>query len=258
MTLTRLKLERMPDWENKVSESVIRSHIDNLTEKDWRIISYHQKLSEDFIREFSDKVNWNLISCHETLSESFIREFSDKVNWRCISKYQKLSEDFIREFSDKIDWTWPHMQDKLYVLESKSEILSDLEKVGYRQVAKKLTHIIHALVLHAAKNRLHFSTQELSTIKKVLESQYFTAILGYGIGKTIPDSESEFWTHLADEFRISGLDLAVETGIDDLLLSIATQTSDIFQLRFEETEASFSEIEENETELNEELKFKFC
>ena len=38
------------------------------------------------------------------LSEDFIREFQDKVDWDCISKYQNLSEDFIREFQDKVDW----------------------------------------------------------------------------------------------------------------------------------------------------------
>ena len=33
------------------------------------------------------------------MSEDFIREFKDKVNWSYISYSQKLSEDFIREFN---------------------------------------------------------------------------------------------------------------------------------------------------------------
>ena len=28
-----------------------------------------------------DKVNWKGISCYQTLSEDFIREFKDKVDW---------------------------------------------------------------------------------------------------------------------------------------------------------------------------------
>jgi hypothetical protein len=75
-------------------------------EFDWYMISYYQALSEDFIREFADKVNWYQISRHQTLSEPFIREFADKVDWRHISSSQTLSEPFIRDFADKIDWYW--------------------------------------------------------------------------------------------------------------------------------------------------------
>ena len=50
----------------------------------WGQISGYQKLPEDFIREFQDKVNWNIISEYQTLSEDFIREFQDKVNWNII------------------------------------------------------------------------------------------------------------------------------------------------------------------------------
>ena len=48
-------------------------------------------------------VNWYNISRNQTLSENFIREFADKVNWYSISKYQILSESFIREFADRLD-----------------------------------------------------------------------------------------------------------------------------------------------------------
>ena len=67
-------------------------------EKYWDYISLFQKLSEDFIREFKDRVNWIYISYYQTLSEYFIREFKDKVDWIMISHCQDLSEDFIREF----------------------------------------------------------------------------------------------------------------------------------------------------------------
>ena len=70
----------------------------------WRALSRHNRLTEDFIREFKDKVDWYFISAYHHLSEDFIREFEDKVNWVCISEYQHLSEDFIREFKDKVDW----------------------------------------------------------------------------------------------------------------------------------------------------------
>jgi hypothetical protein len=71
---------------------------------DWEEISYHQKLSEDFIREFADYVNWWSISSKQKLSEEYIREFADDVDWEWISKNQKLSENFIKEFADKVNW----------------------------------------------------------------------------------------------------------------------------------------------------------
>ena len=71
---------------------------------DWVKISKHQKLSEEFIREFQYKVWWKDISRYQKLSEDFIRAFKDEVCWVTISRYQKLSETFIREFKDKVYW----------------------------------------------------------------------------------------------------------------------------------------------------------
>ena len=70
----------------------------------WYWVSQHQHLSEDFIREFKDRVHWGCISDYQNLSEDFIREFKNKVDWACISAYQHLSEDFIREFADQVYW----------------------------------------------------------------------------------------------------------------------------------------------------------
>ena len=72
--------------------------------QNWRALSRHNGLTEDFIREFQDKVHWNCISIYQYLSEEFIREFKDDVVWNLISIYQHLSEDFIREFKDRVDW----------------------------------------------------------------------------------------------------------------------------------------------------------
>ena len=84
-----------------LSEDFIREYKDKV---DWLDISTYPRLSEDFIREFQDKVYWWIISQYQTLSEDFIREFQDKVSWGTISYTQELSEDFIREFKDKVDW----------------------------------------------------------------------------------------------------------------------------------------------------------
>ena len=46
---------------------------------------------------------WYYVSRDEKLSEDFIREFQDKVDWKFISWYQKLSKEFIKEFISRLD-----------------------------------------------------------------------------------------------------------------------------------------------------------
>ena len=83
----------------RLSENFIKEFKDKV---DWDNISAYQHLSEDFIREFKDNVSWYRISSCHRLSEEFIREFKDRVYWGCISQYQRLSKEFIEEFKDKI------------------------------------------------------------------------------------------------------------------------------------------------------------
>ena len=86
-----------------LTEEFIREFADMF---DWEYISKCQHLSEDFIWEFKDYVDWDYISSYQHLSEAFIREFADRVNWTYISMYQHLSEDFIREFKENVKWGW--------------------------------------------------------------------------------------------------------------------------------------------------------
>jgi hypothetical protein len=51
-------------------------------------------------------VNWDSISYNQNLSEDFIREFQDRVYWAGISRKQKLSEAFIREFQNRVKWDY--------------------------------------------------------------------------------------------------------------------------------------------------------
>ncbi|HNW67062.1 MAG TPA: hypothetical protein PKO10_07670, partial [Aliarcobacter cryaerophilus] len=105
----------------------------------WHNISIYQKLSEEFIKEFSDKVNWYNISIYQKLSEEFIKEFSDKVNWYYISEYQKLSESFIKEYNltiPKDNWLYKTKEDKLSYLKENCngiyEIVDDNYIIAYK------------------------------------------------------------------------------------------------------------------------------
>src|SRR5690606_28635474 len=89
-------------------EDLIRDYGDSISNEDWYFywidISRSKTLSEEFIREFQDKVSWIDISHYQKLSEDFMRKFQDKINWACISHKQNLSEEFIKEFQDEVDW----------------------------------------------------------------------------------------------------------------------------------------------------------
>ena len=50
---------------------------------------------------WDDPIYWKCICKYRELSEDFIREYRNRVNWVYISLCQKLSEEFIMEFIDR-------------------------------------------------------------------------------------------------------------------------------------------------------------
>ena len=60
----------------------------------------NQKILFKFIQT-NKNIDWYSIFYY-TLSENFIREFQDKVNWTQISVNQKLSKKFKEEFKHKL------------------------------------------------------------------------------------------------------------------------------------------------------------
>ena len=50
----------------------------------------------------TDYRRWKHLSEHGGLTEDFIREFADKVDWEYISKHQHLSKEFIEKFKDRL------------------------------------------------------------------------------------------------------------------------------------------------------------
>ena len=68
-------------------------------------------MTERYCREIFEKQGINaktvqLVSSSGSLSEEFMREFADKLDWSVISMHQKLSESFLREIRYKIDWRY--------------------------------------------------------------------------------------------------------------------------------------------------------
>ena len=77
------------------------------------MISCRQILSNDFILEFSEKLNWRWISEYQYINENTIKKCCDKIYWDylCCNSKIKLNENIIRIFKDKVDW-WKFHIDK--------------------------------------------------------------------------------------------------------------------------------------------------
>jgi len=107
------------------------------------------KLTANSLREFQDKVDWldwYWISRYQTLSEDFIREFQDKVNWYCISRYQKLSKSFRKEINIKIldtCWLYKPINFKLkYIKENTNyKVIDDKYIEAYKAVKSNMESV---------------------------------------------------------------------------------------------------------------------
>ena len=136
----------------------INSIVPNLI--DWNKIS-NEKLSEDFVREFQDKVSWRNIFLTGEFTDEFIDEFSDKVPWSYISqkrspsiklysKYRSrvnwasiynhvLSEDFMRHFQTEIHWDKISQKQKIpedLIIEFSDKLMDWLNILRYQKLSE--------------------------------------------------------------------------------------------------------------------------
>lgn len=88
------------------------SHIklyNNMLDVDWIHICINNKLSEDFINAFFDKLDKRLLLCYQRLSiqfmEKYMDKFSDKYK-KFMLIYQKLNISFIEKHKKIIDWKY--------------------------------------------------------------------------------------------------------------------------------------------------------
>ena len=99
-------------WMDNVTIDCIWDNKNLITNKGWFSIIEHKELSndkiEDFVNNIIPQLNinenecWDIISINQKLSEEFIEKYQDKLNWSSISLFQDLSWDFIQKFSKKI------------------------------------------------------------------------------------------------------------------------------------------------------------
>ena len=119
-----------------LSKELLEKCETNPNQIDWFNISRYQKLSEEFIEKFQEKVYWNCISQYQKLSEKFIDKFQEKVYWYYISEYQKLSEKFIEKHNLSIpesSWMYKDKEWKRKYIQDNTEY----EIVGNKVIAYK-------------------------------------------------------------------------------------------------------------------------
>ena len=135
---------------------------------DWDAISRIYYLTDEFIREFQDKVSWSNLSEHQKLSESIMREFEDKIIWGYISMAQSLSEEFIREFQHLLNWNrvsiCQTLSDK-FLIEFKDKIQWD----SYFLSQTASYNIMKRFLLRAKINDFNTVNKDLLTEKQINE-----------------------------------------------------------------------------------------
>lgn len=67
-------------------------------------LEINQTLSPYLINKYQNALNWQLLSKHQSLTEKQIEIHYKFVNWKYISLYQNLSAEFIRKWSQYLDF----------------------------------------------------------------------------------------------------------------------------------------------------------
>ena len=94
-----------------LTEDDIREHADDEGIRDnkqaWDNIISRQKLSESFLREYSEKFNPLYIIYYQTVSKDFVREImtDNEIFWRNLSSSRNINSTYFDEFRHEINWT---------------------------------------------------------------------------------------------------------------------------------------------------------
>lgn len=101
----------------------------------------------------------------------------------------------------------------------KQRLVSDAEKMAYRQGARKGLNMTHAVILYAAQTHLNFDGPKLGVLLEILESDFGKAMLAWGVGEGLYrfKGDNNILRNLSEELRVSGMDLGAEAGLDKLL-----------------------------------------
>ena len=126
------KHKKVMDWDyillyqKHISDDFIIKHKDEITH--WDFLGVHRPVSVFLGHVLYDKINWAALAVTDKLSEEFIREFRDKLDWTRITMgyARKFSDSFIREMKDYIDWYYLFTERKNMSMDFIREIVKKL------------------------------------------------------------------------------------------------------------------------------------
>lgn len=87
----------------KLSTEFIKMHSDKLQ---WDAISRYQNITNDLAESCEHLIHWYLVGVHSAIDESIIKKYADKLDWMSISCTQHLSIELMDLFKDKIHWRY--------------------------------------------------------------------------------------------------------------------------------------------------------
>jgi hypothetical protein len=100
-------------WMDQVTQKCLWEYKNLISNKGWLSIIEHKELEEDKLNEFINDIFpnlnikeseiWNIICTNQKLSEEFMEKYEDKIDWHCISLFQELSWEFIKKYSKNIN-----------------------------------------------------------------------------------------------------------------------------------------------------------
>ena len=67
---------------------------------EWNIVSFAYALTLDFIIEYQDELDWYYLSSDQRLDEDIVRLFQDRIKWDRLDP-NRYNKEFLREFGDK-------------------------------------------------------------------------------------------------------------------------------------------------------------
>lgn len=131
-------------WMDQVTQKCLWEYKNLISNKGWLSIIEHKELEEDKLNEFINDILpslnikeseiWNIICTNQKLSEEFMEKYEDKIDWHCISLFQDLSWEFIKKYSknislDKLSNNDCYDDKLIKLIEVNKDIFSDQLKV---------------------------------------------------------------------------------------------------------------------------------
>lgn len=94
---------------NSLTTDYIRLHLQQMEKGVWHFwnnISEKQKLDEDFIIEYKDKLDWRMISRTQVITEKIMEKCADKICWNILIKHDiTFTEEILEKYEKYFDWS---------------------------------------------------------------------------------------------------------------------------------------------------------